>query len=101
MLPVDVLYVRDPHKMTPDGTPTDTYPESVSCQVLDGEKGGLRTFVYTIAESIEIRHVYTCNRPAMQEVANKLFINMQVDAPMAWQGARTRLAMGTSSVNSF
>jgi hypothetical protein len=100
MLPVDVLYVRDPHKMTPDTTPLDTYPESVSCQVLNGEKGSVRTFVYTVGESIEIKHVFTCNRPHVQEPANQLFIDMQLHVPMAWQGAKTKLASGKSYIMS-
>ena len=101
MLPVDVLYVRDPHKTTPDTTPTDTYPEGVVCQVLDGEKGSMRTFVYTIGEAVELRHVFTCNRPTVQQPASRLFIDMQLHVPMVWQGAKTKLATGQCDVISL
>lgn len=94
MLPVDAMYVRDPHKTTPDSTPVDTYPESVSRHIIDGDRGGTRTFVYVIDGPIEIKHVFTCNRPAMQKQANRLFLEMQRHVPMAWQGAKTKLATG-------
>lgn len=94
MLPVDAMYVRDPHKMTPDATPVDTYPERVSCSVIEGEKGGMRTFVYSFGDTAAIKHVFTCNRPAMQKQANQLFLDMQVHVPLTWQGAKTKLAAG-------
>ena len=97
MLPVDSLYVRDPHKMTPDTTPVDTYPENVTVNVIDGEKGGVRTFVYSIGDVAEIKHIFTCNRTRMQVPANKLFRDFQIEVPLIWQGAKTKVATGVLS----
>ncbi|EKM50059.1 uncharacterized protein PHACADRAFT_264561 [Phanerochaete carnosa HHB-10118-sp] len=94
MIPVDAQYVRDPHKMTPDATPLDRYPETVTVNVLGGEKGGLRTFVYAIGDSVEIKHVFTCNRTKMQQAADRLFLDFQMEVPMTWQGAKTKVATG-------
>ncbi|KIP07421.1 hypothetical protein PHLGIDRAFT_420395 [Phlebiopsis gigantea 11061_1 CR5-6] len=94
LLPVEALYVRDPHKTTPDTTPVDTYPASVSCRVLDAGRNVVRTFLYTIDEGVEIKHVFTCNRPALQTGADHLFREIQRRVPMAWQGAKTKLAAG-------
>ena len=84
--------------MMPYSMPVDVYPESVSYRVLEGEKGGRQTFIYTIGESIEIKHVFTCNRPSVQEHGNRLFRDIQIHVPMTWQGAKTRLASGASRV---
>ncbi|GJE93213.1 Zn(II)2Cys6 transcription factor [Phanerochaete sordida] len=93
-LPVDALYVRDPHKMTPDATPVDTYPENVTVSTHEGEKGGVRTFVYSIGDSTKIKHIFTCNRAKTQVAANKLFIDIQMEVPLVWQGAKTKIASG-------
>ena len=54
----------------------------------------MRTFVYAIDEGVEIKHFFTCNRPALQKPANHLFLDIQRRVPMAWQGAKTKLAAG-------
>lgn len=54
----------------------------------------MRTFLYTIDEGVEIKHVFTCNRPALQTGADHLFREIQRRVPMAWQGAKTKLAAG-------
>ena len=94
MLPVAAFYVRDPHKMTPDVRPMNTYPEGVMFDVLDGKANGYRTFVYTIGEGVEIKHIFTCNRPKLQKPFNELFVDIQREVKLTWQGGQTKLAAG-------
>lgn len=94
MLPVAAFYVRDTHRMTPDVRPTDTLPEGVTCDVLEGKANGYKTFVYTIGEGVEIQHIFTCNRPLLQQPLDELFVKIQREVKLTWQGARTKLAAG-------
>lgn len=99
---VGAMYVRHPHGMGLSAHPSDRIPDGVECTIEDlhpeGATNGqtLRLFTYTPvgSESGRLSHVYTCNRPALQAVPNELFRDFQLEVPLAWQEAKTRLATG-------
>lgn len=94
MTAVGAMYVRDPHRMTPDSRPIDTYPDGVECTTFDTDEDGRRTFIYSIKERVWIKHLFTCNRSTIQKPVNQLFIDLQMHVPLAWQQAKTQLASG-------
>ena len=127
MRAVGAMYVRDPHTMGRCAWPADRVPEDVECGSRDvdvsssdvavaGAGAGsavevqpavqtgapkeetARAFTYTsTASRMRMCHIYTCNRPANQVLPDALFRDVQLEVPMAWQGATTRLATGAWS----
>ncbi|KAI0343310.1 hypothetical protein BDW22DRAFT_1356923 [Trametopsis cervina] len=91
---VGSMYVRDPHRMSPDSRPVDTYPNGVACDILDAGNDGMRTFVYTVRRNVTIKHLFTCNRSTVQKTANQFFSDVQMQVPLTWQSAKTVLASG-------
>lgn len=109
---VGAMYVRDPHGMGLSSHPADKTPEGIDCTVEDLVPPSLegmtttqaaRVFTYTVAGSdqVKIRHVFTCNRPGLQAIPNELFRAFQLEVPLAWQEAKTRLAAGEFTAKSY
>lgn len=94
MTAVGAMYVRNPHRMTPDSRPVDTYPDGIRCTTMDSEKSGMKIFTYSVREHVFVKHLFTCNRSHAQRDANQFFVDLQTQIPLTWQQAQTALASG-------
>ncbi|KAF7793518.1 hypothetical protein EIP86_004632 [Pleurotus ostreatoroseus] len=102
---VGAQYVRDPHGMDLSAHPADRIPEGVECDIESLDSGPsqsaddcqlARVFTYSVSgsDAVKLVHLYTCNRPGLQTLPNSLFTEFQLNVPLAWQEAKTRLATG-------
>ena len=118
------MFVRDPHGMSVCSHPADRIPEGVECTIEQATatqtaaessssspppqsstndthtstNATARIFTYSPPSSstakFKIRHVFTCNRPALQALPNEWFRDVQLNVPMGWQQSSTKLAAG-------
>ncbi|KAL0565647.1 hypothetical protein V5O48_016375, partial [Marasmius crinis-equi] len=70
--------VRDRGQLQPLFLPNNTVPAFIEPVITDWEDGR-RTFVYKTGSTSEIKHVFTCNFPDVQEEQTDLFSSIQAE----------------------
>lgn len=91
--PIRVDCVRNPHLLAPSSWPWDKISGNVvstSRRLPDGSCAQM----YVIDNRAVVKHIYTCNRPEVQQGSSLLFRELQRDTELVQRKANGWLAIG-------